>query len=239
MVNIAVDLGNSRIKVGFFESSTWVKTVLANSLEELQSIISIPHDNLIVSSVKGDVSSTLNNATTRNSKIVLNHKTSLPIIIKYSTPSTLGVDRIADACGALQLFPNSNSLVIDLGTCINYEFLDQDNNYWGGIISPGVAMRFKAMNTFTAQLPLVEAQGEPKLIGDSTANCLQSGVMNGILEEINGFISRMKENYPILRVIMTGGDAHFFENQLKHSIFAAPELALVGLNRILMYNVAN
>jgi type III pantothenate kinase len=95
------------------------------------------------------------------------------------------------------------------------------------------------MNTFTAQLPLVEAIEGPEIIGDSTIDCLQSGVMNGILEEMSGFISNLKAKYPELRVILTGGDSRFFENQLKHSIFAAPELVLLGLNRILIHNVSN
>jgi type III pantothenate kinase len=191
-----------------------------------------------VSSVKGDVDSILNISVATNKKIELKSNTPLPLKIQYATPLTLGVDRIADACGAFQLFPNQNNLIIDLGTCINYEFMDSDNNYWGGAISPGVNMRFKSMNTFTAQLPLVEAIGYPELIGNSTISCLQSGVMNGILEEMKGIISRLKSKYPELRVILTGGDYRFFENQLKDSIFAAPELVLVGLNRILIHNAS-
>jgi len=107
------------------------------------------------------------------------------------------------------------------------------------LISPGVNMRFKAMHTFTARLPLVEAAGNATLVGDSTTSCLQSGVMNGILAEMNGIIEKIKDRYPSLRVITTGGDSPFFENQMKHSIFAAPELGLVGLNGILMHNVAH
>jgi type III pantothenate kinase len=100
-----------------------------------------------------------------------------------------------------------------------------------------VAMRFKAMHTFTARLPLIEAVAEAQLVGDSTQTCMQSGVMNGILEEMRGIIARVQQKYPSLRVILCGGDAALFENQLKPSIFAAPELVLVGLNRILNHNV--
>ena len=239
MKNIAIDLGNSRIKVGVFESSSLIKTFLYDHLEELFPLIKTPHENLIISSVKGDTGSILKTSIATNKKIELRTNTSLPIKIQYATPNTLGVDRIAAACGANQLFPNEDNLVIDLGTCINYEFIDRDNNYWGGLISPGVNIRFKSMNTFTVQLPLVEAIGNPELIGNSTTSCLQSGVMNGILEEMKGIISRLKAKYPELRVILTGGDYQFFENQLKDSIFAAPELVLFGLNRILIHNASS
>ena len=238
MNNIAIDLGNSRIKAGVFESASLIKSYTFSNPDELFHLVKQPHENLIVSSVKGDVDSILNISVATNKKIELKSNTPLPIKIQYTTPLTLGVDRIADACGAIQLFPNQNNLIIDLGTCINYEFIDSDNNYWGGAISPGVNMRFKSMNTFTVQLPLVEAIGYPELIGNSTISCLQSGVMNGILEEMKGIISRLKSKYPELRVILTGGDYRFFENQLKDSIFAAPELVLVGLNRILIHNAS-
>ncbi|MGC4020868.1 MAG: type III pantothenate kinase [Cyclobacteriaceae bacterium] len=130
--------------------------------------------------------------------------------IKYKTPETLGVDRIAAVCGALDLFPNSNSLAIDMGTCITYDFLDQQKNYCGGGISPGMAMRFEAMHTFTKRLPLVTAMQE-KLIGDTTESSMRSGVMNGILAELNGIIDRYKLEYPDLRVVLCGGDTLFFE----------------------------
>lgn len=237
MKNLVIDLGNSLIKVGIFVSFKQIQTLTFKNEVELAPILTSPHDNIIASSVRGDTTPILEKSKAAL-KINLKPNTALPINIKYSTPQTLGVDRIADACGAIQLFPNQDTLVIDLGTCINYEFVDRNHNYLGGLISPGVNMRFKSMNTFTAQLPLVEAIGNAKLIGDSTASCLQSGVMNGVLEEMNGIISKMKINYPQLRVILTGGDYRFFENQMKDSIFAAPELVLTGLNRILIHNVS-
>lgn len=239
MKNIVIDFGNSRIKAGVFESASLIKSYTFSKPDELFYLIKQPHENLIVSSVKGNVDSILSISTATNEKIELKSNTSLPLKIQYATPLTLGVDRIADACGAIQIFPNQNTLVIDLGTCINYEFIDRDNNYWGGAISPGVNLRFKSMNTFTAQLPLVEAIGNPELIGNSTISCLQSGVMNGVLEEMKGIVSRLKTKYPELRVILTGGDYLLFENQLKDSIFAAPELVLFGLNRILIHNVSS
>ena len=177
-------------------------------------------------------------AKSNGKKIQLLSSTRLPVKVRYATPETLGVDRLAAVCGALQLFPGQPCLVIDVGTCINYEVLDGDAVYWGGIISPGVNMRFKAMHTFTARLPLIEPVDGTPLIGNSTQTCMQSGVMNGILEEIRGITSQLRLKYPSIRVILCGGDASLFENQLKDSIFAAPELVLRGLNRILNHNVS-
>jgi type III pantothenate kinase len=236
--NIAVDWGNSRIKVGIFDDTSLIKSYSVLKPDELNQILSTPHDNIIVSSVKEQTTPFLERSVASKKKLELKSNTPLPITIHYTTPNTLGVDRIADACGAIQLFPNQDCLIIDIGTCINYELIDKNNNYKGGIISPGINLRFRSMNTFTAQLPLVEAIEGPEIIGDSTIGCLQSGVMNGILEEMSGFISNLKAKYPELRVILTGGDYPFFENQLYQSIFAAPDLVLVGLNRVLIHQVS-
>lgn len=239
MSNIVIDIGNSRIKAAVFKGSILESKWLFYDISELEGLFSKPHDHVIVASVKNSGDDMLRRSVAKGKKIGLSSKTPLPIQIKYATPHSLGVDRIGAVCGAYQLFPNKNCLIVDVGTCINYEFLDRDGNYWGGIISPGINMRFKAMHTFTAQLPLLEGVKEPELIGNTTTTCLQSGVMNGILEEIKGIIGRMRIKYPTLKVLLCGGDATFFENQLKPSIFAAPELVLIGLNRILLHNVQN
>jgi type III pantothenate kinase len=137
----------------------------------------------------------------------------------------------------LDLFPKANCLVVDAGTCITCEFIDSQGKYWGGAISPGLSMRFKAMNTFTARLPLVEPVDNPPLIGDSTVSSMQSGVIHGVVDELDGAIKRYSEKFDDLKVILTGGDCRFFENKLKASIFAVPELVLRGLNSILLYNI--
>jgi type III pantothenate kinase len=170
-------------------------------------------------------------------KFILRHTLPLPITNHYATPATLGVDRLAGACGARQMFPGSNCLVIDAGTCITYDFLDAGGSYLGGGISPGLHMRFQAVHTFTKKLPLVQAVDNINLIGNSTEQCIQSGVIHGVLEEVQGIIRQYREKFEDLKVILCGGDTHFFENQLKASIFAVPELVLSGLNSILIYNV--
>jgi type III pantothenate kinase len=161
----------------------------------------------------------------------------MPLKILYKTPATLGVDRLAAACGARALFPLQHCLTIDAGTCVTFDFIDMDGNYYGGAISPGMNMRFQALHTFTARLPLVSPAGEANLIGDSTESSIRSGVINGLAAEIDGIIHQYQLKFEGLRAILCGGDALFFENKLKASIFASPELVLVGLNSILIYNV--
>jgi type III pantothenate kinase len=127
--------------------------------------------------------------------------------------------------------------VIDAGTCITYDFLDSDGIYHGGAISPGLRMRFQAVHTFTSRLPLVDTPAEALLIGDTTEKSIQSGVVNGIVAEAKGIIQQYERQFEGLTVILCGGDGGFFENKLKGSIFAVPELVLSGLNSILNYNV--
>lgn len=236
-MNLVVDYGNSAAKVGIFNHQSLVETHTFAMAGDLQKFIQQANaDNILVSSVKEDPASILVDATAKN-KFVLTAELPLPVKNKYATPKTLGMDRIASACGAYQLFPGENALAIDAGTCITYEFLDNEGSYRGGGISPGLSMRFKAVHTFTAKLPLIYPKENVSLIGDSTETSIQSGVINGLLAEIEGIIARYQKEFGSVRVILCGGDARFFENQLKASIFASPELVLIGLNSILNYNV--
>lgn len=234
-MNLVVDCGNTRIKAAVFSNEKLEKRYSFQNADELKSFLKDnSYSYSIVSSVAipaKEISPLIN----ANKKFILDYGLPLPLVILYKTPQTLGVDRIASACGAQGLFPNTDCLVIDAGTCINYEFVDRQGNYLGGAISPGVTMRFEAMHTFTKRLPLVSAHPE-KLTGDSTESCMRSGVMNGILLEVEGFIRSYQSKYPELRVILCGGDSTFFENNLKPPIFAAPDLVLSGLNRILLHN---
>jgi type III pantothenate kinase len=238
MMNLVVDSGNTRIKVGLFKDRALVQKESFLNLVDLKNfIIDVKADHLLVSSVNHDPVEILSWSASAGKKISLTPSLPLPISIAYLTPQTLGVDRLAAVCGAQDLFPNRNCLIIDVGTCINYELLDAQNIYHGGAISPGISMRFQAMHTFTARLPLVYANEDIGLTGNTTETCLQSGVMNGVLEEVRGFINQYQILYPDLTVIMCGGDYPFFENRLKPAIFVAPELVLFGLNRILRYHV--
>jgi type III pantothenate kinase len=237
-LNLVIDVGNTKAKAATYSGNECQGKMLFNSVEELYSLKEQTFENILVSSVASKAEKILSTLKTSGKKLELNNELPLPIKIQYATPKTLGVDRIAAACGAIELFPRQNTLVIDAGTCINYEFVDEQANYHGGAISPGIEMRFKAMHTFTARLPLVSLNKEVDLIGNSTESCLQSGVMNGIMGEVEGMIALYKEKYPELMVVLCGGDAPLFENRLKPTIFAAPDLVLMGLNRILRYNAS-
>lgn len=237
-MNLVIDVGNTRIKAARFEEDRMEASFHFGHLRSL-------HDELGATSFQHVLISSVNQPHSdfdflqpTGKKIFLTPQLPLPIKNAYATPQTLGVDRLAAACGALALFPGKNCLVIDAGTCINYEFIDEAGTYHGGAISPGIDMRFKAMHTFTARLPLIQRTESAELIGNSTETCMQSGVMNGVLAEVENTIDRYRAKYPSLVVLICGGDAPFFENRLKPTIFAAPDLVLKGLNRILRYNAS-
>jgi type III pantothenate kinase len=166
-----------------------------------------------------------------------NHNTILPINNSYQTPGTLGKDRIAAVVGASSLFPGEDLLIIDAGTCITFDFINAQKEYFGGAISPGINLRFNCLHNFTGNLPLVHPVAETKLIGDSTESSLLSGVINGIREEVDGIINRYKLSFPKLKVVFTGGDIKYFDKYLKNNIFAVENLVLLGLKDILHYNV--
>ncbi|GHM99233.1 type III pantothenate kinase [Cytophagales bacterium WSM2-2] len=237
-MNLVIDCGNTRIKAAFFSGEKPVEKFSFATKEELAGFLkSTECDSVIVSSVSLPGNEVLELVKAKK-KYLLTYTLPLPVEVKYKTPQTLGVDRIAAVCGASVLFPATNCLVIDAGTCITFDFIDSTKNYLGGAISPGIAMRFEAMHTFTKKLPLVTAAGAEKLIGDSTESCMRSGVTNGILAEVEGIIEKYRAIYPDLRVVLCGGDTRFFENNLKPTIFATPELVLIGLNWILVYNAS-
>jgi len=237
-MNLVIDCGNTRIKAATFQDGILKEKTLFNKIADLELFLSRhTFDNAIVSSVSQPAEVIINQISARGKKLKLDVHLPLPFQNGYSTPNTLGVDRIAAVCGALEIYPNRNCLVIDAGTCFNYEFIDAKGNYLGGAISPGIYMRLEAMHKFTARLPLVTHNPDVPLIGNSTETCMQSGVTNGVIAEIEGIIARYSSLYPALGVILSGGDYSLFENKLKPSIFVAPELVLSGLNRILLHNV--
>jgi type III pantothenate kinase len=235
--NLVVDWGNTRIKVATFLDNESLDQFTFTTKEEAKEYLrkqSFHH--ALVSTVGGDAKELSEVLVVDGNVILLTSETPLPIKVLYATPKTLGVDRLAAACGASQLFPNQASLVIDLGSCINYEFTDAQANYHGGAISPGVAMRFEAMHRLTTKLPLVKPIGSSLLIGSSSEACMQSGVMNGVLFELNGFIETIKRDYAKCNILLCGGDAHFFEGKVNGVNFV-PELVLLGLNKILQHNL--
>lgn len=160
--------------------------------------------------------------------------TSCPLKIEYSTPHTLGSDRIAAAVGAWNEKPGHNILVIDAGSAITIDFVDRNGTYRGGNISPGIKMRLKALHEFTGRLPMVEKEGETPALGNNTETAIRSGVIRGICHEIDGYINEMKEKYGDVLVFLTGGDEKTLKNRIKNRIFADKYLVAKGLNRILL-----
>ena len=154
----------------------------------------------------------------------------------YKTPTTLGVDRLALVSASVNKFSSKNVLIIDAGTCITYDFIDNKNNYLGGAISPGVYTRYKSLNNLTAKLPLLKPRTVKNITGNSTKQSIHSGVINGVLFEIEGVIKNYNTKYEDLTVILTGGDSKFLSKQLKNSIFANSNFLLEGLNYILEFN---
>ena len=237
-MNLVIDFGNTRIKAALFSGTKLHEKFLFGTSQQLKNFLEKERfEHSIVSSVSESTEEVLSWINCLGKKLLLSIHLPLPINILYATPATLGVDRIAAVCGAIEIFPQQNCLVVDAGTCINYEFLDAALNYHGGAISPGIQMRFDAMHKFTARLPLIKEFNKTELVGNSTESCMTSGVVNGVLAEVNGIIEQYAQKFPDLGVILCGGDAYFFENNLKQPIFAAPDLVLHGLNRILEYNV--
>lgn len=237
-MNLVIDYGNTRIKAALFSGTKLHEKFLFSTSQQLKNFLEKERfEHSLVSSVNEPTEEVLSWINCTGKKLLLATNLPLPINILYATPNTLGVDRIAAVCGAMEIFPKQNCLVIDAGTCINYEFIDAGLNYHGGAISPGIKMRFDAMHKFTARLPLIKEFNKAELVGNSTESCMTSGVVNGVLAEVNGIIEQYSQKFTDLGVILCGGDAYFFENNLKQPIFAAPDLVLYGLNRILEHNV--
>jgi type III pantothenate kinase len=236
-MHLIIDIGNTATKIAFFKDRELLQSNVLQGFPE-QQLLSIINDaqfkKVILSSVK-HFSHDFTAALSKEKVLLLSSTTKLPIQINYATPHTLGVDRIAAAVGATVLFPNENVLCFDLGSCITSEWITQEGTYHGGSISPGMNLRFKAMNTFTDKLPLVSAGSEKvTLPGNSTESCMRAGVVNGIAYEIKGTIDFYASKYTALKVVFTGGDATYFESLLNMNIFVQPNLVLMGLNEILI-----
>ncbi|MCW5910155.1 MAG: type III pantothenate kinase [Cyclobacteriaceae bacterium] len=238
-MNLVIDCGNTRIKAALFSSAGLVQKKSFEGMDALSAFIgSSSFDHLLVSSVSYNPYEIISQSRIAGKKLILTHELPLPIKVSYASPHTLGMDRIASVCGAFEMFPGKNCLVVDAGTCINTEFIDASGTYRGGSIAPGIAMRFQAMHTFTKALPLLAPATQATLTGNSTEACMQSGVLNGALAEADGIIGKYHQQHENLQVILCGGDYPLFENKLKHPIFVAPDLVLTGLNRILRYHAA-
>lgn len=242
-MNIVIDIGNSFIKIFVFNKNNEVHNSVTENLDPdlLSGIIKDYKITAgILSSVRGDIENVVKYLQkSLNDFIVLTHATPLPFINKYLTKETLGKDRLAGIAGAFSMYPYENVLVIDAGTAITYDVITKPGEYIGGNISAGLEMRFKALHQFTHQLPQLKPVKNWDMLGNSTDSAIISGVQNGIVMEVDGTIELLKKELYPLKVIITGGNARFFDNKLKNTIFVVPKLISVGLNSILNYNVKN
>jgi type III pantothenate kinase len=230
-----IDAGNSLIKLGVYKKG---EVILVHYFIDLSSLKQQLEPNVPIA-----ISSVLNSdfkkhfKSYENSILWIDHQVKLPFKIKYLSPTTLGIDRICNVAAISKTNQSTNRLIIDIGTCIKFDFLNDKNEYEGGSISPGLKLRFKALNLFTDKLPLIETSDKVNLVGNSTESSIQSGVQIGIESEINGLISKYIEKYQDLSIYITGGDAHYFDLVQKNGIFADEILTLKGILEIYLLNV--
>ncbi len=240
-MNLVVDVGNTLIKLAIFDKKRLVykKTGMKSDFDKNIEFIleEFPLVEYVILSVVGGFS--------EKSRLKLEKKYSvfnvtphikIPFINDYATPKTLGVDRIALVSAAKDQYDAKDVLIIDVGTCITYDFINAKGHYKGGAISPGINMRYKALHEYTEKLPLLDANIPQNILGNSTQTSIHSGVIYGISLEIDGVISQYRQDFEDLTVILTGGNAHFLLDRLKNSIFANPNFLLEGLNFLLEYN---
>ena len=239
-MNLVLDIGNTQTKAGWFESGRLTKSQRIDTFirEGLIRVLErYPVDRVLVSTVgKVDRVAFKSAGIARNKLLFLDHHLPLPLKIAYDTPETLGHDRIAAAAGARCLYPDYPLLIMDLGTAITVDFVTSEGEYKGGNISPGLETRFKSLHDHTARLPLVKKDTGYPEFGYSTQSAIAAGVQQGIIYELNGYLTRFEEIYPHCKFVVTGGDAGFFVPKLKKTIFAHPDLVLTGLNHILEFN---
>jgi type III pantothenate kinase len=241
---LTLDVGNTRIKGAVFELNTILETFVfeKSALQNKLLIILKSYaevTDLVVSSVSDIEKNNFTNFSQTLNIHFVSHKDSFPFVNKYQTPQTLGVDRLVLAAGATLVYPNQNRLIIDAGTCVTYDFVDSNDNYLGGAISPGLGLRYKALNDFTAKLPLLPIKSPNSFIGNSTPEAIHSGVVNGLVYEIDRFIAEYEEKYSNFIIILTGGDADFLANRLKNTIFANSNFLLESLYQTFQYNHKN
>ena len=240
-MNLIVDVGNTLIKIAVFQEDKLLEKVMVevSEFENAHKKIFEQYPKIrkcILASVGRLPKEVVISLEKLYEVLILDANLKFPFHNCYATPNTLGVDRMALVTASVKHYPNNNVLIIDAGSCITYDFITDQNDYLGGAISPGIRLRYKSLHNFTANLPLLDTEVPKSIIGDSTTGAIHSGVVNGIIKEIDGIIDEYRGNYSDLTIILTGGDANFLSKQLKNSIFANSNFLLEGLNFILEYN---
>lgn len=240
--NLVIDIGNSMVKLAIFDGSELKyleKCPIASLIQTLSSKKYKESTSCILSSTKNinpDLRSFLDD---NYSPLIFSPShTPIPVTNLYKSKETLGADRLANAIGAASLCPNRNTLIIDCGTALTFDYINSNAEYLGGTISLGLKMRFQALNHYTDKLPMLEAKeyDNTLFIGENTESSIMLGVINGIVGEIDSTIKRATLTFDNLNTIITGGDSLFLEKKINSGIFVSRILTLVGLNSILNYN---
>jgi len=234
-VTLCFDFGNTRKKVAVFENDEMIKAVVLDNdnTETIQSLIDTYRPKKSILSSVIDHNTGIEELLAAHTKFhKLNHLTKIAFTTPVGKPETIGADRLALCAAAVHFYPNKNNLVIGMGSCVTYNFINKYNEFLGGAISPGMEMRLKAMHQFTARLPLVKADSNVPLIGYDTNTNLLSGAVLGMAKEIDGFIEAYAERYGNFNVLLTGGDLVHLASHLKNKIFADPDLIFKGLYAI-------
>ena len=238
-MNLILDVGNSLLKIALFKKSQLIQKFkftenYKRNIEDIISENNVTHS--IISNVGRIDDSIINILKESTNLLLVSNQLKFPFKNLYKSKNTLGQDRLALVSAAAFKFPKENVLIVDAGSCITYDFKNNNNEYLGGGISPGILMRFKSLNIFTSNLPLIDFDSIHQLIGNNTKNSINSGVINGTISEINGIIQQYCEEFKNIRIILTGGDSNFLLKRIKNSIFADQNFLLVGLNKLLEDN---
>jgi type III pantothenate kinase len=237
--NLVIDIGNTRAKAAIFIHNKLIERLefANNDFGVVDKLIdTYQPTKSIVCNVFIESDELTHLLKTKTQYTQLTSDLPVPFHNLYSTPLTLGMDRVASVAGAISFFDNTTCLIIDLGTCVTYDIVTANRNYLGGSISPGLQMRLNALNHFTQKLPLFDYEPIHSFIGNSTQTSMLSGVYYGLLGEINEMITLYEQQFGNIQVLLCGGDAGEFDKHTKKSIFAAPDLVLYGLHKILQYN---
>lgn len=235
MTTLCLDFGNTRLKAAVFESDVVAEEIILpdDHTDTVESLLDKhqPQKSILSSVIShnNEVDKILSSRTIFHR---LSHHTKLNFTSPVSKPETIGADRLALAAAAVHFFPGKNNLVIGLGSCITYNFINQYHQFLGGAISPGMEMRFKSMHEYTSKLPLAEKDWNFPVMGYDTKTNLQSGVIAGITYEIDGYIDSYSDRYGNFNVVLTGGDAGYFGSHLKNKIFADLKFLFKGLYAI-------
>ena len=235
MNTLCFDFGNTRLKIAFFQNAKLAEVIVIEN-DEIATITSILEkfdvQKTILSSVINHNPQIETLLTQKTKFHKLSHLSKLPFTTPVGKPETIGADRLALNAAAVYFFPKQHNLVIGMGSCITYNFINADHEFLGGGISPGMEMRMRSLNQFTAKLPIVKPDGNVPLVGYDTVTNILSGVVLGMAKEIDGFIDVYKERYGNFNVHLTGGDLVYLAPHLKNQIFADPELIFKGLYAI-------